>query len=469
MINDAVQILDDQGLIIRIDYKAAPFSFGQIALNTYGKKAYLNMNTKDQELEMKVFISHSSADVEIVKLIIKLIRSSLNLSPNEILCSSIEGHKLSPGVNTDERLKEEVHRAKSFIGVITENSINSSYVLFELGARWGANLPMVPIICDEKGTSILSGPLKNINCLTHIKRGDLYSMIDTISGNLGIESLPTNSFLDEVENILSYNSNIAEELNMILNDESKEIISYEEERWKSDKSRAETIYQGIITLDISKVKNNGTTREIDEILDSYFSKTPEVALKLVELFNYALDDSRGSPEDLENKKLTREFLACYFVTSATSTVRALLLESDFRERLFKSAQEDNNVYVKVQLVKALSNTIDKTNMKACKEFLQKFINNDNVLVSGFTYIFLLECGYVEFKVLQSTWEQAYQDSKHRNLYAYLADKNKRICYIATILAGYVNDQPSLLLLEKNTYHEYDQVRICARSSLARRV
>lgn len=254
-----------------------------------------------------------------------------------------------------------------------------------------------------------------------------------------------------------------------LKGESREIIGYEEKRWESDKSSAETIYQGIITLDVSKVKNHGTTREIDEILDSYFSKTPKAASKFVELFKVTSKDSIGSREDIENKKLTREFLACYFVTSAASSVRALLLEPDFKELLFKSAIEDNNLYVKVQLVRALSNTIDKTNIEKCMEFVGNFINKDNVLVSGFAYVFSLKCDYDEFKIIQRAWEQAYQDEKHISLYNYLQDENERIRYIATSLAGHVNDEPSLVLLEENTRHEYDQVRICARSALAQRV
>jgi len=230
-LNDAVEILDTNGFIKRIDYKAAPFDFGQISLSTSGKKTYLDMDKKIGQ-ELKVFISHSSADSEVVKLIIKLLRSSLNLKPKEILCTSVEGQKLSPGVNTDEILKKEVHEAQSFIGVITENSIKSSYVLFEIGARWGANLSMIPIICDQKGTSILSGPLKNINCLNHKTRGDIYSMVDSISEALKIDKLPTNSFLDEVEAKLNFDANQIIESNRVKPENA--ILSLDVKQGKSE-------------------------------------------------------------------------------------------------------------------------------------------------------------------------------------------------------------------------------------------
>lgn len=249
---------------------------------------------------------------------------------------------------------------------------------------------------------------------------------------------------------------------------SQEIIGREEARWESDLSQANTIFSGIVTLDMTKVKNDGTTREVDEILDSRITKNPEAATNLVKLFNDARDDSIGSPTDLENKELTREFLACYFVTSGASTVRALLLESGFRQQLFKCAQEDNNVYVKTQLVRALANTIEKSDRKACIEFVKAFITKDNVLVSGYAYVFSQECGGDAIKVLQSAWEKTYQGTKQRSFYAYLAGDNKRLRYVATGLAGYVNDETSLELLRNNTRDGYDQVRICARSALAQR-
>ena len=117
-INDAVEELDDRGLIQRIDYKSAPFIFGQLNINKDGKKEYFRLKEQtNKNSSMKVFISHSSADVEIAKRIIKLLRVSLNLQPNDIRCTSVDGYKLPVGINTDETLKIEVHQSTAFIGM----------------------------------------------------------------------------------------------------------------------------------------------------------------------------------------------------------------------------------------------------------------------------------------------------------------------------------------------------------------
>jgi hypothetical protein len=55
------------------------------------------------------------------------------------LCTSVDGFRLAAGVDTDEALRAAVLQSKTLVGVITPASQKSSYVLFELGARWGTN------------------------------------------------------------------------------------------------------------------------------------------------------------------------------------------------------------------------------------------------------------------------------------------------------------------------------------------
>lgn len=116
-------------------------------------------------LAVSIFISHSSKDAALAEALIDLLRSALGLPAKEIRCSSVDGYRLPVGVNTEGKLREEVNAAKVVIGLVTPSSLASSYVMFELGARWGANLFLAPLLAGVTPNE-LSGPLALLNVLS---------------------------------------------------------------------------------------------------------------------------------------------------------------------------------------------------------------------------------------------------------------------------------------------------------------
>lgn len=97
---------------------------------------------------IKVFISHSSSDVEIAKGLIDLLQKALHLSSNKIRCTSVDGFRISAGASIDDTLRAEVHDSVVLIGLVTPHSLASAYVIFELGARWGAGRLMIPLLAS---------------------------------------------------------------------------------------------------------------------------------------------------------------------------------------------------------------------------------------------------------------------------------------------------------------------------------
>lgn len=133
-----------------------------------------------------IFISHSSKDAEIALSLIELLKAALNLRDKQIRCTSIDGFKLPAGANTDDVLKAEVRQAYAFIGLITPNSLTSAYVLFELGARWGAGLHMVPVLAGV-GPEALQGPLKGINSISADQIAQLHQLLSDLADTLDLE------------------------------------------------------------------------------------------------------------------------------------------------------------------------------------------------------------------------------------------------------------------------------------------
>ena len=136
---------------------------------------------------MKIFISHCSNDVKLAGQLIELMLSALRLEPEDIRCTSVDGFRMKGGVDSDETLRKEVLEAPVFIGLISQDSIKSIYVLFELGARWGAKLKLVPLLAPGLSPSALEGPLSGLNALSCSSRSQLHQLMGEISEILGVE------------------------------------------------------------------------------------------------------------------------------------------------------------------------------------------------------------------------------------------------------------------------------------------
>ena len=158
---------------------------------------------------MKIFISHSSNDVELATLLIDLLRKSLNLRSTDIRCSSVDGYRLPGGVSTDQGLRAEVHDAELVIGLITPNSLKFAYVSFELGARWGAGKPMIPLLASGTTPKNLGGPLAGINALDCGSESQVNQLVEEASVHLRVDLDQPSSYLAEVKTLVRLSSEIS--------------------------------------------------------------------------------------------------------------------------------------------------------------------------------------------------------------------------------------------------------------------
>jgi len=152
----------------------------------------------------KVFISHSSKDAELAELLGALLRTALKLSKDDIRITSVDGYRLPGGVNSEDQLRNEIKNSLSFIGLISSDSIESPYVLFELGARWGFEKTLIPLLAPGVEAGILKGPISNINTLSCGSGSQLYQLIEEIGKALNISIERASSFQPEIEKISAY-------------------------------------------------------------------------------------------------------------------------------------------------------------------------------------------------------------------------------------------------------------------------
>lgn len=99
-----------------------------------------------------------------------------------IRCTSVDGHRLEGGADTDETVRNEIGSADAFVGILSDRSMRSKYVLIELGARWVLNKHLLPLVAPETPASVLGGPLAGKNALQADSEAQLHQLVREWAG-----------------------------------------------------------------------------------------------------------------------------------------------------------------------------------------------------------------------------------------------------------------------------------------------
>lgn len=111
----------------------------------------------------KIFISHSSKDIEIIEgFINKILGNGLGFdiekSNQEIYCTSIEDLGIKTGADFRKNIKEHLINANIILLFLSENYRNSEICLNEMGASWAHEKTIFPLIIhpmDFKSVGVL--------------------------------------------------------------------------------------------------------------------------------------------------------------------------------------------------------------------------------------------------------------------------------------------------------------------------
>ena len=96
----------------------------------------------------RVFISHSSKDLDVVAPFVKML-SSLGLDSSKLFCSSVEGYGIPLRENIYDYLKREFIEKNTFVVMImSDNYYNSKPSLNEMGAAWVMSKEYVHILIN---------------------------------------------------------------------------------------------------------------------------------------------------------------------------------------------------------------------------------------------------------------------------------------------------------------------------------
>lgn len=95
---------------------------------------------------IKIFISHAHDDQNLAVLLIDYLLSEYELTPNDIRCTSVPGYTIPLGESIVDCLRKDVSVGIGFIALLSHFGLESVWVKFELGAAWGSQKAVLPIL-----------------------------------------------------------------------------------------------------------------------------------------------------------------------------------------------------------------------------------------------------------------------------------------------------------------------------------
>jgi hypothetical protein len=93
----------------------------------------------------------------------------------------VQPYTLPSGEKTSEKLRTEISSAEVVIGLLTPDTRESNYVVAELGAAWGCNIPTFPLLARGATYEHVPEPLNERHSLSLQKESDCLQLIDDIA------------------------------------------------------------------------------------------------------------------------------------------------------------------------------------------------------------------------------------------------------------------------------------------------
>ena len=133
-------------------------------------------------MAIRLFISHSERDVELVEPLKLWLELGLDLKNSEIRCTSVDN--IDPGGIAVEALREDIQSAEAVIGLLTMNSIRSHWVNLEMGAAWLQGI-LRPIRGPGVEMKDVPTPLSQFAMVGYCEKHAMQSLIKGLSRMLG--------------------------------------------------------------------------------------------------------------------------------------------------------------------------------------------------------------------------------------------------------------------------------------------
>lgn len=180
-------------------------------------------------MKKKIFISHSSKDMEIVEKLIDTLEA-IGVRSELIFCSSFEGYGVPLGDNFLETIKQELNSNILVLFVLSKNFYSSVISLCEMGATWVKTNEHIPILIPPFDYKDVKGVFPNTHGMIINEKAKLNSLKEKVEAFMELPITNFNAWERKRDNILN-------DINRIIN--STELPEYETK--SENKKREKTL------------------------------------------------------------------------------------------------------------------------------------------------------------------------------------------------------------------------------------
>lgn len=110
-------------------------------------------------MNAQVFISHAAKDESLVEDLADLLHVGIGVQPDDIFCSSLPGMSIPTGEAFVQYIKSQIAHPKLVLLIVSEEFLKSAFCQNEVGASWGLDLPMWPLLVPPVVYSDVRGVL----------------------------------------------------------------------------------------------------------------------------------------------------------------------------------------------------------------------------------------------------------------------------------------------------------------------
>ena len=138
----------------------------------------------------KIFISHRHKDEPIVAALIDCLDRFLEIERSDIRCTSVVPYRLPVGENTSDRLRAEISDAEVVLGILTTDTLESSYVAFELGSAWGQQVWTCPLLARGATQANIPDPIRDLAPLFLTEERDCRQLLADLADMTTLQRRP---------------------------------------------------------------------------------------------------------------------------------------------------------------------------------------------------------------------------------------------------------------------------------------